>query len=157
MASCGLGRLGIRQRPLRDAEVTALPSPPHSPAIAPHPHDVLRPRTPQPSGAGGPVPVPDHGTGGPHSRSWQLPRHTAPPPRPRRLRLLTRVSPARRSQSRALPGAPPPAWPHPSARLSGQWSVSRVARPLPSTSPASKRGRLAPPVCAQPAPRLKRS
>lgn len=50
-------------------------------------------------------------------KSWQLPRHTAPSPRPRRLRVLTRVSPARRSQLRAPPGAPPLARPHPSAQL----------------------------------------
>lgn len=163
-ASCSLGRLGIRQRPVRDPAAAAHPSPPpHSPAVAPHPHGALARRDPPPGSADLPVPVPDHGTAGPRT-TGALPRLAGLWPRPQRLRVLTRVSPACRGQLREPLPAPPPARPLPHGQ---HWRpMMCVAGPSPSrvnsqgvscrnpSGPASKGSRL---VLAGWPPRLEHS
>lgn len=88
-------------------------------------------------------------------KSWQLPRHTAPSPRPRRLRVLTRVSPARRSQLRAPPGAPPLAGPHPSAQLERPMACVAGGPAFASDFSTGEWSRLVPRVCLRLSPSLK--
>lgn len=157
VASCGLGRLRFRQRPVRDAQVTALPSSPHSPAIAPHPHDALISRTLQPSSAGSPVPVPDHGTGGPPQILAAPATHStvAPPSTLARAHAdLTRLA---QPMACANQGPAPSRATPPSAQIERPMVCVAGARALAFDFSTDERGRLAPQLCVQLTPCLKHS